>query len=324
MTRFLFLSKKITAAALVGVFSLSVQASPHASGDEKHNDDHDKHEHHNDHGHEDHHGHASESHIDQAIADEAGITTAVAGPYTLQQSTKVYGQLNSGPEQTSHVRARFSGVIDSVYATIGDSVEAGDLLAVVESNQSLKKFQIKAPISGTIVQRHANPGEVTQAQILFSITQLNFLWAELHVFPIQRSQIKKHAAVTITVNHEQYQTNIEHILPSMDEVFSIARAKIDNPSQHLSPGTMIEAEIYTNTIDVSLAVNKKALQSLEGQIGIFIKAGDTFTFKALKTGQEDNEFIEVKSGLAGGEEYVIDNSFLIKADIQKSEAEHNH
>ncbi|BCD98725.1 efflux RND transporter periplasmic adaptor subunit [Marinagarivorans cellulosilyticus] len=324
MTQFLLSIKQITAVVCVGVFSLCTHATPLASGIEPHNDTHNKHEHHDEHGHEDDHGHVSKSHIAQAIADEVGITTSIAGPRTLQQSIKVYGELNSGPEQTSHVRARFSGVIDSVYATIGDNVKAGDLLAVVESNQSLKKFQIKAPISGTIIQRHANPGEVTQAQILFSITQLNSLWAELHIFPTQRSQIKKHAAVTITINNEQYQTNIAHILPSINKPFSIARAKVGNPSQHLSPSTMLEAAIYTNTIDVNVAVNKNALQSLEGQAGVFIKAGDAFTFRAVKTGQEDKSFIEISSGLAAGEEYVVGNSFLIKADIKKSEAEHNH
>ncbi|MDP2380154.1 MAG: heavy metal resistance protein CzcB, partial [Pseudohongiella sp.] len=38
----------------------------------------------------------------------------------------------------------------------------------------------------------------------------------------------------------------------------------------------------------------------------------------------DGEFVEVLSGLSAGESYVVDNSYLIKADIEKSGAEHAH
>ena len=326
MNILLMITKNITILTLLYSLSLQAQTAP-MSGEVKHHEPaHDEHKHQDsDHGHEDEHDHVSQSHIAADIAHEVGIKTALSSPKVLQQSTKVYGRLNSGPEQTSHVRARFSGVIDSVYATIGDVVNAGDLLAIVESNQSLKKFQIKAPISGTIVQRHANAGEITQAQILFSITQLNTLWAEFNIFPSQNYKVETQASVIITLGKEYCTSKIEHILPSTNnQAFKVARAKIDNAEFQLSPGLMIEGAIHTNSIPVSVAVNKNSLQTLEGRTGVFVKHNDAYVFTPVITGQADNHFIEIISGLAAGATYVVDNSFLIKADIQKSEAEHNH
>ena len=42
---------------------------------------------------------------------------------------------------------------------LGDTVRAGETLAVIESNESLRTYNLAAPISGVITERNANPGE---------------------------------------------------------------------------------------------------------------------------------------------------------------------
>jgi cobalt-zinc-cadmium efflux system membrane fusion protein len=44
----------------------------------------------------------------------------------------------------------------------------------------------------------------------------------------------------------------------------------------------------------------------------------------LTLGRRDARFVEVLDGLEPGTAYVIDNSNLIKADIEKSGASHDH
>jgi len=88
--------------------------------------------------------HEHESHeeqstkIDNDIALKVGISTDISGPQTINKNILSYGNLSSGPEQLSHIRARYSGLIKSVKVSIGDEVNAGDLLAIVESNESLR------------------------------------------------------------------------------------------------------------------------------------------------------------------------------------------
>ena len=70
----------------------------------------------------------------------------------------------------------------------------------------------------------------------------------------------------------------------------------------------------------------EALQMMnEKHIGsVFVKEGEEYRFAPLTLGRSDGKYIEVISGIRAGQEYVSKNSYLIKADIEKSEAEHEH
>jgi len=319
-------------------------APHHEDGDHDEHEDHVDHDedghNHDEHGHgseaedehchgnegEDEHGHGEEnsSRINGDMAQQVGIVTAMANAQELHQTITVYGSLVAAPEQTSHVRARFEGLVKSVQGTIGDRVKVGDVLAEIESNESLKTYQIRAPISGRIVQRHANIGESTQDQTLFSIVNLDTLWAELRVYPAQQAAVKEGQSVHILTADGSVESAVNHIVPAMESPYQLARAKLDNIKQNLSPGLMVEARVEVGRISVSLAVAKDAVQILGGRQGVFVKHGDEYTFTPLVLGQRDDHFYEVVDGLKSGDEYVSENSYLIKADIEKSEAEHEH
>ncbi|WP_331344630.1 efflux RND transporter periplasmic adaptor subunit [Cellvibrio sp. UBA7661] len=274
------------------------------------------------HGHEDEEG---TSQIEDTMAQTVGIVTERSGEQTLHQTILTYGRLTTAPEQTSHVRARFSGVVTSVQVTIGETVAAGDLLAEVEANESLRKYSIRAPIAGMIVQRHANSGEVTGDQILFSISSFDNLWAELRIFPSQRSSVAIGQEVFLSIGEQKVKTKIEHLLPAGDEQpYLIARAKLSNDLSMLSPGSMAEGRIVIDEFNVDVAVKIDALQILGGRTGVFVKHGNKYEFIPLIVGRKDDSYAEVISGLKPDTEYVTRNSYLIKADIEKSEAEHEH
>ena len=286
---------------------------------------------HTDHNDEqvDHHAETAESdslesHIDDELAAEVGIETQVVGPAELELSTVLFGSLISGPAQLSHVRARFEGVIKSVPVTIGDQVKTGDVLAEVESNDSLRTYQLRAPISGLVAQRHANIGEFTQDQVLFSITNLDTLWAELRLFPSQQGAVKEGQAAWIVAQGERISAKIDHLVPSLDSPYQLARIKLDNARWRLTPGQVIEAEVIINQLGVASAVSVDSIQEIEGEQGIFVKAGEEYVFTPLNLGKRDDHYVEVIDGVDVGQEYVSVNSYLIKADIKKSEAEHDH
>ena len=295
--------------------------------------DHDKHEDHVDHneGKHDHDEHGREndgeensSRINSDMAQQVGIVTANAGSQELHQTITVYGNVVSGPEQLSHVRARFEGLVKSVQVTIGDTVKTDDVLAEIESNESLKIYKIRSPISGRVVQRHANSGEVTQDQILFSIANFDTVWAELRVYPTQQSSVAEDQSVHVLTTNGRVESRVKHVVPSMDAPYQLARVKLDNSKQTLSPGLMVEAQLEIGRFPVSLAVAKDAVQNLGGRLGVFVKHGDEYTFTPLVLGRADDHFYEVIDGLESSAEYVSQNSYLIKADIEKSEAEHEH
>ncbi|BFM18863.1 hypothetical protein R50073_50460 (plasmid) [Maricurvus nonylphenolicus] len=264
------------------------------------------------------------SRISGDMADQVGIGTTFASEQILHQTITSYGVLSTGPEQLSHMRARFSGLITSVKASIGDTVKAGDLLAEVESDESLKKYLVRAPISGTVVQRHANTGEVTKDQVLFSIADFDTLWAELRIYPAQRDNVSTGQAVEIVSDKQTIAGKISHIIPSLNKPYQLARVHLDNRQLGLSPGLLVEGRIVIDEFNVSLAVEKEAVQQLGGRSGVFIQEEETYHFAPLTLGRADDHYVEVLDGINASQRYVNRNSYLIKADIEKSEAEHEH
>jgi cobalt-zinc-cadmium efflux system membrane fusion protein len=117
------------------------------------------------------------------FAQAAGVRIAQAGPATLQETLTLHGRITVDANRIARVGARFPGLVKSVTKAIGDQVVAGDVLAVVESNESLQTYEIKAPHSGLVTERAATVGAVTGDAPLFVLTDLSTVWVELNVFP---------------------------------------------------------------------------------------------------------------------------------------------
>jgi cobalt-zinc-cadmium efflux system membrane fusion protein len=71
-------------------------------------------------------------------------------------------------------------------------------------------------------------------------------------------------------------------------------------------------------------VRTKALQRFRDFTVVYARVGDTYEVRMLELGRRTPEWAEVLGGLSPGEIYVADNAFLIRADIEKSGAAHDH
>lgn len=263
--------------------------------------------------------------IDQHIAEKSKIETSVASPGTINEQLKIYGRTVNDPSQVSHIRARFVGKIIQVNADIGDKVNVGDVLAYVESNDSLRQYRIKALTPGVVVARHANPGEMALDQVLFTVANFEKIWAELQVFPGQMKYIKSGQNVVITGSDNSVETEIKHIIPSQNEQpYAIARVLINNPTHEWTTGFLVSAQVAINHLQADLVVPDKAIQFIDNRPVVFVKNGQTYSARTVETGRTDGRFTEILSGLRVGDEYVSENSYLIKADIEKSGASHDH
>lgn len=257
--------------------------------------------------------------IESDLADEHEIGTAIAGPGTLRQTVLLYGLTTPDPLGVSHVTARYAGLIRRIDADLGEHVEAGQTLAVIEANTSLQSYTITAPISGTVIQRHANPGEFTGDQPLLTIADYSRVWADLDVFPGDADIVRAGQAVTLTMETLTAESNILYINPGEgDSPNVIARVPLDNAEGLWTPGLLVEGNVVVAEFPVALRIDNRALQTLEGEQGVFIKIGESYEFTALELGARDLEFTEVVEGLDAGDEYVSLNSFLLKADVEKA------
>lgn len=265
--------------------------------------------------------------IGAEMARSMGIRTAVAGPGSLRERLSLYGSIHPNAERVREVAARFPGVVRSVSARLGEPVKAGQLLATVESNESLQTYAVTAPISGLVTQRAANPGEATGERALFVISDYASVWAELSVFPRDRARLQAGQAVKITAADAQQsgEGRIGAIASAEGGgPMLVARVPLDNAQGQWMPGQFVTAEVVIGESPVPVAVPNAALQGFRDFTVVFAQVGETYEVRMLDLGRSDGEMTEVLGGLKPGTRYVSANSYLVKADIEKSGASHDH
>lgn len=265
--------------------------------------------------------------IEPTVAEALEIETLIAGPVVMQETITVYGRIAVNNERIRKISARFDGMIKSVAPSQGERVHKGQELATVESNESLQLFTITAPISGVITRRDANPGEQTDGRQLFTIVDTSSVWAELSIFPAHLAQVKTGAPVTITdttsgqtINGKISQINV---IAEADQTVK-ARVVLDNKKGLLHPGRYISAKITVGEHSAALAVKRMGLQSFRDFTVVYAQINDEYEVRMLELGLQAGEWAEVLGGLEPGTRYVSKNSYVIKADIEKSGASHDH
>lgn len=263
---------------------------------------------------------------DAAIAN-AGLTIATVNTQTIRVKHTIFGVIAPNNNNIVHIGAKYKGLVTSLKANIGDSVEKGQTLATVENVATGTTFEVISPISGEITARFTNIGEVVEQKPLFEVLDPSSVWVELSAFPedIESLAEDQVAFVYDLHHHKTVEGKVSYISPQMTGGH-IARARVELPNEsgHWRPGMHVKADIVTDTVNANLAVDNDALQRLEDKPVVFIQEGNRFEARYLKLGRTDGEYTEVLAGIEYGERYVVENSYLIKADILKQGAGHSH
>lgn len=283
---------------------------------------------HVDHVEEDEHaGEASSVELTPEQIASASLQILETGPARIRETLPLYGVITPNASAVRQVTARYSGVIRNVARNFGDPVRQGEELATVESNESLQTYTITSPLTGVVTLRDANPGEQTGDRVLFTVADLSTVWVELAVFPRDVAKIKVGQSVRIVAaDVEAADGSIIWIAPfgtAANQTLT-ARVLLENPERRWAPGLYVTALVALAESEASVAVRNAALQTVEGSTAVFVEGEHGFEARNVEIGRSDDEYTEILTGLTAGETYVADNSFILKAELGKGEAEHSH
>ena len=265
--------------------------------------------------------------IGAEMADAFGLETMLAGPAVIDETTTVYGRIVPNTERVREVSARFDGAIQAVSVSLGEVVRQGQTLATVESNESLQSYMINAPIAGVVTERVANAGEQTDSRRLFTIVDTSSVWANLAVFPSDRSRVRVGAKVSVmpATGGAAVAGAVSYINVLADASQAVTvRVDLDNSDGLWVPGTYVTATIQIAEHAVPLAVKRSGLQTFRDFTVVYAQVGDEYEVRMLDLGRQAGDWAEVLSGLESGTRYVTENSYVLKADIEKSGASHDH
>ncbi|RQT40349.1 efflux RND transporter periplasmic adaptor subunit [Burkholderia contaminans] len=192
---------------------------------------------------------------------------------------------------------------------------------------ALNRYELRAPFAGTIVEKHATPGEAVAADAsMFVISDLSTVWAEMAV-PAQRLndvRVGRDATVIATAFESRSSGPIAYVGSLLGEQTRTAPARVvlPNPDGVWRPGMFVNVSVDAGKQAVPLAVASDALQDVDGAPSVFVRSSKGFVAQAVETGRRDERATEVLKGLKPGQEYAASNSFVLKAELGKGSAEH--
>jgi len=192
---------------------------------------------------------------------------------------------------------------------------------------SFNRLEVRAPFDGQIIDKHIAVGEAVGAETrVFTVSDLRQVWAEV-VVPAKDLEIVKvgtDAVLHSAASGAAARGKVSFVSAMIGEQTRAARARLvlDNPQLAWRPGLFVDVDVVTGSAEVPVAVEKEALQSLNGTQVVFQRSGQSFTPVPVTVGRSDGKLVEITSGLRKDAQYAAAHSFTIKAEQGKGAAGH--
>lgn len=264
------------------------------------------------------------------VAEEFGVVVAAAGPGVVVRRVSLPAEVRPNQNRLAHLAPRFPGIAVEVRREVGDAVQAGETLAVVEASQSLARYPVKTLIDGVVIERHVTRGEpVSQDRgPLFTVADLGSVWVDLSVYQRHVRELAVGQRVYISAGHglDEAEGLLSYVAPVVDEHTRTATARVvlENPDGRWRPGMFVTAEVEVARDEVALAVPRSALASLEGRATVFVEVEGGFEPRRIEVGRVGADSVEVRSGLATGERIAVRGSFTLRSELAREELGGGH
>jgi cobalt-zinc-cadmium efflux system membrane fusion protein len=261
-------------------------------------------------------------------ARQGGIVIERVGPGRIGEARELFGTVQLAPSARSEIRGQFPGRVVEVTKNVGDYVRRGELLARIESSESLQVYPVHSTVSGVVAERNGNPGDVTFDRALYVITDPAATSVVFNIFPRDLPLIRPGMRVEVETQDGTpiaATTLGNYLTEGNPEVgTALVRASIPNRGGWLRPGMTLRGKLMVNAVEVPLAVRTEAIQPFRDFQVVFANYGEDYEVRMLQLGRRGPEYTEVLSGIEPGTPYVTKGSFLVRADSEKSGASHDH
>jgi len=334
-------------------------------------------------------------------AGRSGVTIASAGPGRVAVSISLLGEVRLDADRVAHVTPRVPGVVAQVLKDLGDSVRAGEVMAVVESKElagakaaylaarervalaqstfarektlwekkisaeqdylaaqqalaeagiesrsaeqqlralglskdylkrlsgqsedSLTRYEIVAPIDGTVIEKRIVLGESLQAEATaFVVADLTTVWVDFSVPPKDLPLVHIGQEVVISSAGESpgVPGKIAYVGPTVepDTRAALARVFLPNDQGTWKPGMFVTGLAECDAVEVPVLAPKSALQTLDGAPNVFLKTDEGFQASPVTLGRASETQVEVLAGLQAGQSYAVSGTFILKGELEK-------
>lgn len=193
----------------------------------------------------------------------------------------------------------------------------------------LNQLQLRAPFDGVVMEKHLALGEAIKEDAnVFTISDLSTVWADFAVPPqdLNRVRVGESVIVRASAFDAQASGKISYVGSLLGEQTRTANARVAlvNPQRAWRPGLFVNVDVQSGLSEAAVTVIAGALQTVDGQPAVFVRTAQGFVVQTVKPGRSDGKLTEILQGLSAGAVYAAANSYVLKAELSKDSAEHEH
>ena len=194
---------------------------------------------------------------------------------------------------------------------------------------SLAMYELRAPFAGTVVEKHCSLGEVLSGEMdAFVLAELSTVWVKITVYTQDMGRVRMGQAVRIRADGGGTTADgtVCYLAPVANEATRTLYARVDlpNPERQWRPGTFVTASVVVDRQAVPVVVPIDALQRVKSDSVVFVAEGEGFEPRTVTVGRMNGTRAELTDGLKPGERYVVKGAVVLKAELGKSQAAHEH
>lgn len=191
-------------------------------------------------------------------------------------------------------------------------------------------FSLVSPISGTVVERSASPGEVAgPSSTLFTVANLRHVWITVDIYEGDLRRVRDGAKATVVpgalpdMSFTGRVTFAGGVVDAASRTFKV-RVELSNAELRLRPGMFAQVRIDAPaSVDSTgaIVVPEVAVQEVGGRQVVFVAGATPGQFiarpVALGSGAAGG-LVAITAGVRAGEQLVGKGAFQLKAEILKA------
>ena len=196
-----------------------------------------------------------------------------------------------------------------------------------QNEQHFAQYELRATLDGTVIQKHLTTGEaVNKDDDIFLLADLSEVWVNFAIPEKELKKVRLGQKVFFKEGPRGLQAKLSYLSSIIDEKTRTVtgRVTIPNKMRDLRPGGYVTVELVLDERRVPVVVEPDAIQNFRNWSVVYVKYGSQLEARPLELGENDGNSVEVLQGLKAGEQYVAENSYAVKAEIEKSGATHSH
>lgn len=184
-------------------------------------------------------------------------------------------------------------------------------------------YPVVAPLTGTVIEKHAVPGAHVEKEPLFVVADLTTVWLEADVFEKDLGTLKTGSPAALTVAaypDRPFAGRLTYVSPTMDTASRTVKARIEVPNAQavLKPGMFATARITSNSTVRALVLPAQAVTLMNDKPTVFVVTPTGFEPRSVETAPRSDGAVEIRAGLSPGDKVVVAGAYALKSRVLKS------